>query len=941
VEVFAPFPRRSDAVSAGEPGREALARQVVRVVQGLVDEAGEGAPRRAVRLEDALDRDLGIGSLERVELLLRLEQALGVRLTDAAMVAVDRVADLVAAVAAARPSEPEALLAAQAALPPGRPAPAGAPPRVAGRRGRGGRDPDRIQVWLREDGGEERPITYGALWRRASAVAAGLAARGAARGDRVALMLRTEEGFLAAFFGTLLAGTVPVPLYPPVRLDRLEEYAERQTRILRNAEARLLVTFAEAERMARLLRSGVPSLATVVAVDGLGQPGGPAPAVPLGRDDPALIQYTSGSTGEPKGVLLSHANLLANIRAIGEAIAIGPEDVGVSWLPLYHDMGLIGSWLAALYFGIPIAILSPIAFLGRPSRWLWTIHAHRATVSPAPNFAYDLCARRVPDGELQGLDLSSWRLAFNGAEPVSADTIERFTRRFVPYGFRAEAMCPVYGLAEASVALTVPPLGRPCRIDRVDRARLAAGVAWPAPEAESSALRFVACGRPIPGHEVRIVDDAGQPLGERVQGRIEFRGPSITAGYFRNPEATRAARREGWWDSGDLGYRADGDLFVTGRRKDLVIKAGQNLYPQEVEEIVGEVPGIRKGCVAAFGVPDPATGTERLVVVAETRETGAVRREHLRAQAVSRVVAALGVPPDAIVLGPPGAVLKTSSGKIRRGATRDAYLDGTLGRGRGSGVGQWTRLLARDALARVRRGVGTVAGLAYTAYVGLVLGLTLPVLWALVGLAPGARQADRLVRHWCRLALALAGCRLGVEGLDRLTGVAPAVLAANHASYVDAVALLAALPDDVRFVAKRELLRTPVVGTVIRKVGHLTVERADPSRSVADAEVVSATLRRGVSLLVFPEGTFRRAPGLLPFRLGAFKAAVEGGRPVVPVAIRGTREVLPPDTWRFHRGPITVTVGAPVHPAGTGWPAMVRLRDLTQAEIARRLGEVA
>jgi fatty-acyl-CoA synthase len=926
-------------VNPAEPSRDALARRVIEVVQELLDEVRDGPGRPAAHLEAALDRDLGIGSLERVELLLRVEQAFGVRLADDVMVAVDRVADLVEAVAAARPAPAEVPPRPAPALPAARAAPPGAATLVEVLLWHAERDPARVQVWLREDGADERPITYGELWGRASAVAAGLADRGIGRGDRVALMLRTEEAFFAAFLGTLLAGAVAVPIYPPFRPDRLEEYARRQLRILRNAEARLLVTFAEAERMARVLRDGVASLEAVATADTLARAGAPRAPVRLGPGAPALIQYTSGSTGEPKGVLLSHGNLLANIRAIGEAIAIRPDDVGVSWLPLYHDMGLIGSWLAALHFGIPIAVFSPLAFLARPSRWLWTIHAHRATVSAAPNFGYDLCARRIPDAELAGLDLSTWRLAFNGAEPVSPETVERFTRRFAPHGLRREAMCPVYGLAEATVALTVPALGRPCRIDRVDRERFAAtGEAWPAPETVA-ALRVVGCGRPIPGHEVRIVDEEGRPVGERVQGRVQFRGPSVTAGYFRNPEATRAACRDGWWDSGDLGYWADGDLFLTGRRKDLVIKAGRNLHPQEIEELVGEVPGIRRGCVAAFGVPDPATGTERLVVVAETRERGAAAHARLRGQAVERVVAALGVPPDTVVLCAPGAVLKTSSGKIRRGATRDAYLRGALGRGAGGALGQWARLLALDACARLRRGAAGLAGVAYSAYVGAVVGLTAPVLWGLVALAPAGRGADRLVRRWCRFVVAAAGCSLRVDGLEHLRGAVPAVLTANHASYVDAVVLLAALPGDVRFVAKRELLRAPIVGTVIRKVGHLAVERADPSRSLADAELVSAALRQGTSLLVFPEGTFRRAPGLLPFRLGAFKAAVEAGRPVVPIAIRGTREVLPADTWRFRRGPITVSVGEPVRPEGTGWPAMVRLRDLARATIARRLGE--
>jgi 1-acyl-sn-glycerol-3-phosphate acyltransferase len=463
----------------------------------------------------------------------------------------------------------------------------------------------------------------------------------------------------------------------------------------------------------------------------------------------------------------------------------------------------------------------------------------------------------------------------------------------------------------------------------------------PAPPADATALRFVGCGRPLPAHEVRIVDPAGRPLGEREEGRIEFRGPSVTSGYFRNPEATRTAVRDGWMDSGDLGYWAEGDLFVTGRQKDLIIKAGRNLYPQEVEELAGDVPGVRKGCVAAFGVADPAIGTERLVVVAESRETDAGARERVRAAVVERVATALGLPPDIVVVATPGTVPKTSSGKVRRRAAREAYVRGDLARPRRSAAGQWARLRAGDVALRLARLAGAAGRLAFAAYVAAWLLLTLPPLWVGVALAPGAGLAGRLVRRWCRLALFLAGCRLRVEGLEHLPATGSAILAANHASYLDAVVLLAALPAGLRFVAKRELLAYPVVGTVIRTVGHLTVERGDPARSAAGADRVSRALAEGLVLLVFPEGTFRRAPGLLPFRLGAFKAAVEQGRPVVPVAIRGTRDVLPADTWLPRPGPLAVTLGAPVSPEGAGWPAMVALRDRVRAEVARLTGEPA
>jgi 1-acyl-sn-glycerol-3-phosphate acyltransferase len=462
--------------------------------------------------------------------------------------------------------------------------------------------------------------------------------------------------------------------------------------------------------------------------------------------------------------------------------------------------------------------------------------------------------------------------------------------------------------------------------------------AEPAPPGEPAPLRFVSSGVALPGHEVRVVDAAGRPLPERREGRIVFRGPSVTGGYHGNAALTRAVVRDGWMDSGDLGYVAGGELHVTGRRKDVIIKAGRNLYPQEIEDLAGGVAGVRRGCVAAFGVPDPATGTERLVVVAETRVRSAEARARQRADVAERVVDATGLPPDAVVIAGPGAVLKTSSGKIRRSATRDAYMAGTLGRRTPSPRAQWVRLVAGNArvvLAAAARAIGAAA---FAVWAGLLLGLLVPPLAVGLGLARGPRAVHGVTRWWCRTVLRLGGCGPTVRGLEHLPDRA-AVLVANHSSYVDVVALIGALPVDLRFVAKRELLAAPLVGTVLRRAGHLTVDRVDLSRGIADAARVTAAARDGAVVCVFPEGTFVRRPGLLPFRLGAFKAAVEAGCPVVPVAIHGTRRVLPADTRRPRPGRIAVTVLPALAVRGDGWREIVRLRDAARTAIAAALDE--
>ncbi len=933
--------RAERAAAPPASGGTGIEEQVLAVVAELVAELRSGA-RVAVARGDSLEADLGISSLERVELLIRLERAFGVRLGDAAMADAETPADLAAAITAADAHPVETRPQRRAAGPAATAGTASATHArtvVEALARHAERTPEQVHIHLREDDGAETPLTYGWLWREAQAVAGGLAARRLGRGDTVAIMLRTERRFFPTFIGTLMAGCVPAPLYPPFRLDRIEDYVRRQVAILRNAGARLLVTFDEVARVAGLIVRQAPSLEAVVTAEAItGPPRRPAPVT---ADDPALIQYTSGSTGQPKGVLLSHGNLLANIRALERRFAIGAGDVGVSWLPLYHDMGLIGAWLGPLCFGAPLALMSPLAFLARPVRWLQALDAHRGTLSPAPNFAFDLCATRIADAELEGLDLSAVRVLLNGSEPVSPDSLERFIERFAPCGLDPGAVYPVYGLAECALGLATPALGRAIRIDRVRRATFqTSGRAEPAAADDPGALRFVSCGRALPDHALAVFDPDGRPAPERVEGRVRFRGPSTTSGYYHNPEATRAlVGDDGWLDSGDLGYLADGDLFLTGRAKDLIIKAGRNVQPHEAEALAGGIDGVRTGCVAAFGVTDADRGTEQFVIVAETRVTDEGARAAL-AQAVSREVGmALGLAPDRVVLAPPGSVAKTSSGKIRRGATRDTWLAGRLGRGRAGMAAQWLRLGAASARATLGAWGSRAARALFTAWVLAVVLATAPIGWGALLAVPRGRGADRIVGRWNRLVLRLTGCRLAIVGRESVPTAEPVVFVANHASFIDSTVMMSTLPVAVRFAVKARLRTYPLIGLAIRKGGHIALGKRDQSERVENAAALRATLDAGTSLFVFPEGTFAAAPRLLPFRLGAFRAAVDAGRPVVPVAIRGTRRIWPAGTWLVRPGRVTVTFGAPLRPAGADWPEIVRLRDEAQAFISAHCGE--
>ncbi len=912
-------------------------------VDALARELHPGRRRKAFSLETLLEREAGIDSLARVELLLRLERRFGLTLPEHGISAAVKIEDLLEALGRAAPGRAPGTLEREVPAVPAPEADGGMPERAAtlveALEWHASLHPDRPHIVFYGDGGEREVITYGELLREAEGVAGGLASYDLAPRQPVALMLQTCRDYFRGFFGILMAGGIPVPLYPPARPAQIEEHARRQAGILVSCRAPLMLTSGEVTRAARILRGLAPDLRAVVPVPEVAAQGGRPTRMKLEEKDIAFLQYTSGSTGDPKGVILTHANLLANIRAMVEASGVGGTDVFVSWLPLYHDLGLIGAWLGSLYFGARAVLMSPLTFLARPPRWLRAIHRERGTVSAAPNFAYDLCASKIPESELEGLDLSCWRFALNGAEMVHMETMERFCARFARYGFRREAMMPVYGLAENSLGLAFPPPGRGPRADRVRREAFERGAADAAGPEDARALTFVSCGRPIPGHEIRIVDASGREVGEREQGRLQFRGPSATSGYYRNPEATRRLIRGGWVDSGDTAYAAGGEIHIVGRAKDLVIRAGRNIHPQELEAAVGEIRGIRRGCVAVFGVADRATGTERLVVLAETREEDPGARGRL-VEAVNAAAAdLLGTPADEVVLAPPRTVLKTPSGKIRRGACRELYEGGKLGAARPSVGMQLARLAAAGlgpAMRRLRRGLATSLYALYARIAFLAVAL---FAWPMVLIAPGLRRRRALVRTACRAVLRLTGVRVSVAGMGSIPPVGPCVIAANHASYIDSLVMCAILPPRFAYVVKGELTGLFIPRLFLRAVGNIFVERFDPGRSSRDAMAVVEAVRRGEPVVVFAEGTFGRAPGLRPFRMGAFVTAAQTGAPVVPVALRGTRSILRDVDWYPRRGAVAVTVFDPVRPEGTGWPEAVRLRERTRERILRACGE--
>ncbi len=519
-------------------------------------------------------------------------------------------------------------------------------------------------------------VTYGALFRRARRVAAALQERGLRHGDRVGLIIPDSPQFVDAIWGTMLAGVVPVPVYPPMNIGKLDAYIDNTTHILRKSGCKLVLTDGRVKPILGKLLSQLPALQAIEVLSKLVEPfpeNAEMRPVEVKPDDIAFLQFTSGSTSRPKGVTLTHANLIANVSAIGGAtggISITENSCGVSWLPLFHDMGLIGFVFAPIVNGAAhVRFISPLMFLKRPAVWLQQLSEVRGNITFAPNFAYGLATQRVKPKEIEGIDLSSVVVAGCGAEPIQYDTLRKFADYYAPYGFKSTAFLPCYGMAEHSLAITFVGLGDDLQADVVDAESLTAREAKPAtPEQVASGegiIKVVNCGSTFPEHELKIVDDEENTLGDREVGHIRLKGPSIMRGYFEDEENSKKAFVDGWLVTGDLGYTVDGNLFVCGRSKELIIVNGRNFYPQDIEWQAYQIEGVRKGNAIAFPIHDREAGRERVVLAVESRAPEE-QSARIRGEILAKVLESLSLRLDEILLLPPGTLPKTSSGKLQR-----------------------------------------------------------------------------------------------------------------------------------------------------------------------------------------------------------------------------------------------------------------------------------
>ena len=544
-----------------------------------------------------------------------------------------------------------------------------------------------IELRFQDRPGRVTAYRYREVLERARRVAGALQERGIQPGDRVALILPTSIHFYDAFFGVLFAGAIPSALYPPVRLGLLSEWKQRTAAMLRRLPAKLVLTD---KRLLGLV--GHPTTAAQIPLgalkvaDLLDSKPPQFDAVPR-VNDLAFVQFSSGTTGDPKPVGLSHYNMIANAESI---MSTFPGDTkqhsGVSWLPLYHDMGLIGALVTALITPGTLTLLPPERFIARPRLWLEALSESKATISVAPNFAFGLCADRVDD--LEGLDLSHWMVALCGAEPVHPATLDRFVERFGQVGLRPEALTPVYGLAEATLAVTFTDLSTPFTRLSGSRESIEKNRCF---KPLDGGYEWVSVGKPIPNHSVKICEGE-RVLEEGRVGRVWAHGPGIMQGYLDDPEATSEILIDGWLDTGDEGFMWGGELYLTGRAKDLIILRGRNHDPAVIEQAIDGIEGLRSGCNAAFAVT--VDEEEAVVLLAEAH--GAVSEETLVAMRQA-VRGTTGLNPAAVEVLPAGTLPRTSSGKIRRSEARQRWLDEVLSAPDQPGV---LRLLAETFAGR-------------------------------------------------------------------------------------------------------------------------------------------------------------------------------------------------------------------------------------------------
>ncbi|MDY6874422.1 MAG: AMP-binding protein [Chloroflexota bacterium] len=536
--------------------------------------------------------------------------------------------------------------------------------------------PDEVAIYLQHAGKEDQPITVRDLLSGAVRAQRQLEKEDVQAGEVVLLIFQHGRDLIETYFGAILHGAIPSIM--PYLTEKLqpERYRKDLAALIEVTQPDAIFTYVEFEPEVRAALKEGDSVRAVMVTDDLGSGGEPIFTVNRQPEDIVLLQHSSGTTGLQKGVALSHQAVLNQITTYADVLHIDSQkDVLVSWLPLYHDMGLIAGFLMPILYGLPLVLMSPFDWVRAPYRLMQAVSDYKGTLVWLPNFAYNFCATKIRDRHMEGVDLSSWRAVTNCSEPMRHDSQQMFLEAFKPYGFPESALATSYAMAENTFAVTQGGIDGPVNIDPVDRDSLQIDrVARPAVDGKP-AIDMVSAGKPIPNTEVKVIDPQGNPLPDRHIGEIALKSDCMLTEYYHRPQTTEKAFLDGWYLTGDFGYMLDGEVYITGRKKDLIIVGGKNIYPQDLERIANTVPGVHPGRAVAFGIFSKKMGTEQVVIIAEVDSNDEDERRKIANNIRKTVTQESAVALRHVSVVDEGWIIKTSSGKTARLANRDKFIE--------------------------------------------------------------------------------------------------------------------------------------------------------------------------------------------------------------------------------------------------------------------------
>jgi len=541
-----------------------------------------------------------------------------------------------------------------------------------------GRTPERVAVYLQHSGQPDLPIPYHQLLRGANAYARTFAREKLQPGEVVILILQHGENLVYSFWGAVLHGAIPSIM--PFLTEKLspERYRADLAALISVTKPAAVVTYPEFEAEVRGALKDGDSVRAVIVTNKLEPQADPdfnmLAGMKRSENDIALLQHSSGTTGLQKGVALSHRAVFNQLDAYSQALNLNNGDVIVSWLPLYHDMGLIAGFLMPILSGVPLVLSSPFDWVRAPYKLMQSISQYKGTLSWLPNFAYNFCAQKIRDRSLEGMDLSSWRAVINCSEPVRWESHHAFHERFKSYGLKLEALQCSYAMAENVFGVTQTDLSRPPKVEEIDRESfMTERVARP-PANGRPAMKMMSSGKPLSNTRIRILDEHGKDVRDGKIGEIALQSDCMLTGYYNRPDATEKALHDGWYLTGDYGYISEGEVFVSGRKKDMIIVGGKNVYPQDLESLTYEVPGVHAGRSVAFGIFNDEAGTEDVVIIAEVDSEDSLEHEKVADLIRQHVTKNSAIALRHVKVVGPKWILKTSSGKTARSANKEKFL---------------------------------------------------------------------------------------------------------------------------------------------------------------------------------------------------------------------------------------------------------------------------